>query len=85
MPRRVRRRGFQSQRDLTSAQQLELVIGPVPEHRSAFRTDEERRRAYRAHEAELPRSWAWVTYQAGGFLPQEGQHVGKALRRLGMV
>ena len=83
MPRRVRRRGFQSQRELTSSQQLELKIGPLSEG-SVFRDDEARRRAFREYEDELLHSWAWVTYQAGGFLPEEGQRVTKALRRLGV-
>ncbi len=84
MPRRVRRRGFQSQRELSSAQWLELMVGPFPK-RSAFRDDEARRRAFREHEDELLHSWAWVTYRAGGFLPEEGGRVTRALQRLGVA
>jgi hypothetical protein len=85
MPR-LRRRGVRLQRELTFKQELELVIGPL--ERSAFRNDKERRKAYLQHQTELEQmvapfhTWGWVVYQAGGFLPAEGQRVSLALRRL---
>jgi hypothetical protein len=83
---RLRNSTKNDQRELTFAQKLELMIGPLPE-RHAFRNDESRRRAFREHQSEIERmvpqhSWAWVKYAAGGFLPEEGMRVTVALKRL---
>ena len=85
MPR-VRRRGHTLRGELTTAQTFELLLGPTGQE---FTTDAERKAAWFAHRDELMallppdgRGWGWVTYEAGGFLPGEGDRVSKALRRI---
>ncbi len=69
------------------AQEFELLIGPGGS--SAFKTEAERREAWVAHRAELLKKdveypWAQVKYELGGFLPEEGGDIRRALIRLGL-
>lgn len=81
--KRVRRHSRES--TLTPQQELELVIGPFGE-RSAFANEAARKEAYFRHRDDLTRendhTWAWVVYQAGGFLPNEGARISTVVARI---
>jgi len=69
---------------LTPRQELELLLGQTG--RSAFKSEDERRRAWVTYRDEgtaiVEYSWARIRYDLGGFLPSEGNRIAKARQRL---
>jgi len=87
MPRVNRLRRAREHRNLTHAQELELLIGPSG--KSAFLDEATRRQAWIEHKAELMallppdgRGWGWVRYEASGSVASKGGRITTALRRI---
>ncbi len=84
MPTTKRRRRHVRDTRLSPQQELELLIGGG----GGFKDDSSCHAAWIEHRDELmalmpdSKPWAWVVYEAGGFSPEEGGRITKALARL---